>query len=80
MAKLIDTNLLLDTPKNVPMFVEIRDMAKLSFQVAWRYNERYHSIEVLGRRLFYDIDNWNRTWRAWDKMPTAAERESTAWL
>ena len=79
VAELIDYNQLIDAPKNTPMYVEIRDMPTISFQVAWSYDERWHQIGVLGSRVGYDIDGYNRNWRAWDAFPTPEEREAIPW-
>ena len=80
MAKLIDPGLLMEHPRNVPMYVEIRDMSNVSFQVAWRYDPKWHQVGILGSRIGYDIDGWNKNWRAWDAMPTMKERMAAKWL
>ena len=80
MAKLIDPIGLIENPKNTPMYVEIRDMENISFQVAWSYDEKYHTVGILGSRIGYGIDEWNKNWRAWDAMPTKKERMAKRWM
>lgn len=79
MAKLIDPIALMEHPRNTPMYVEIRDMPNISFQVAWSYDEKWHHVNILGSRIAYDIDGWNKNWRAWDALPTKKERERVKW-
>ena len=79
MAKLIDPVKLIENPRNTPMYVEIRDMENISFQVAWRYDEKWHMIGILGSHIGYGIDEWNKNWRAWDAYPKKEERAAEPW-
>ena len=80
MAKLIDAYRLIDRPRNVPMYIERRGETQIVFEVAWSYDEKWHTVGTLGSHWGYDIDQWNITWRAWDSMPTEAERSRAKWL
>lgn len=80
MAKLIDAVRLIEKPKNTPMFIEYKGVEEFKFEVAWKYDEEIHSVCTLGSRIVYDIDGYNRRWRAWDTLPTTQEREAAAWL
>lgn len=55
-------------------------MEHITFQVAWRYDERWHMVGILGSRVGYDIDEFNKNWRAWDGVPTTEERRAAEWL
>ena len=81
MAKLIDPLKLMESPKNTPMYVETRGAERISFRVAWRYDEPRHAVGALGHgAVAYDIDEYNRRWRAWDGVPTTEERRAAEWL
>ena len=80
MAKLIDAYRLIDSPRNVPMYIERRGEAQIVFEVAWRYDEKWHTVGMLGGHRCFDIDTWNWKWRAWDSMPTKKEREKEPWF
>lgn len=80
MAKLIDAVQLIENPKNVPMFVECRGEHEFRFRVGKKYDEEKHCVSMIGGRVVYDIDDYNRKWRAWDELPMAKEPENTPWL
>lgn len=80
MAKLLDPIRLMEKPKNTPMFVEARGVDEMRFKVAWKYDEELHSIFPIGGKVRYDIDGWNKNWRAWDALPTQQERKAQRWL
>ena len=79
MAKLLDPIRLMEKPKNTPMFIEYRGEDELRFRVAWKYDDALHSVLPIGGKFRYDIDKWNVTWRAWDALPTRAERKAKRW-
>ena len=79
MARLIDPVRLIEHPRNTPMFVEIRGQDEFRFKVAWKYDEEFHCVEMIGERVVYDIDTYNQTWRAWDVLPTSYECKAMLW-
>lgn len=79
MAKLIHPVALMERPRNTPLYLEIRKSGEVRFTVAWRYDEAMHCIQMLGERVYYDIDTYNQAWRAWDVLPTSHERKATPW-
>ena len=80
MASLIDPVILIEHPKNIPMFVECRGHNEFRFRVAWKYDEELHSVIPIGGKFRYDIDEYNRKWRAWNELPTAMDLEATPWI
>ena len=80
MAKLIDAVQLIENPKNVPMFIECRGEDEYRFRVGKKYDEEMHCVSMIGGRVVYDIDDYNRKWRAWDELPTTEDLKNTPWL
>lgn len=84
MVRPIETDTLIDMHGMIPVYIEMRaEPGRIRFAVAKRYDEELHGVMMLGNRfIIYDIDKYNRVWRAWDGQygpPTLAEREAAPW-
>jgi len=81
MAKLIDPYLLLENPKGVEMYLEMKGRDKIHYCIGERYQESNHCLYLVDNpRLPFDMDQWNIRWRTWDKKPTKRDRDRKKWL
>ena len=42
--------------------------------------ERLGMADPSGRMHWYKLDDYGRTWRVWDSVPTDTEKEATPWI
>ena len=79
MANLIDPIRLMEQPENVKLFIEERNDPVIYYRVGQRYDEEFHGLFVHCQACYYDMDQWEIRWRAWDELPTARERSRRPW-
>ena len=79
MAGLINLGTLMNRARNLKCWMELRYHEHVKPRVLWEYIDDANALRVLHSNTLYGVENWNRTWRAWDDKPTPEQRERVAW-
>lgn len=78
--RLYDPIYLMEHPHTILMYIERNGSDAIKCEVSSRYDDTCHMLKIIGSQIAYDIDDYNHTWRAWDRYPTPADRAAAPWL